>query len=54
MASDESPRCPAETLDTASPMRTNNDQIGTPLAAESMILSDVTYLDGGIHLDLAA
>ena len=41
-----------ETLDASPPMRTNDDQIGPPLCRGiDDALSDVTYLDGGVHLE---
>ena len=53
MASDEF--CNAakqETLDGALPMRTNDDEIGTPRFCRiDDRLSDVTYFDGGVHLE---
>src|SRR5208337_5344708 len=53
MASDEfGNSVKQETLDAALPMRTNHDQIGTPLGCGiDDCLSDVTYLDGGVHLE---
>ena len=56
MASDEfGHTAKQETLDAAPPMRTNDDQIGTPLCSGiDDSLSDVTYLDGGIHLESCA
>src|SRR5208283_4731484 len=44
-----------ETLDASLSMRGNDDQIGTPLGCEiDDSLSDVTYLDGGVHLESCA
>ena len=55
MASDEFRHAAKqETLDASPPMRTNDDQIGTPLCCGiDDSLSDVTYLDGGVHLEPA-
>ena len=52
MASDEfGHAAKQETLDASLSMRTNDDQIGTPLGCGiDDSLSDVTYLDGGVHL----
>jgi hypothetical protein len=53
MASDEfGHAAKQETLDASLPMRTNDDQIGTPLCCGiDNSLSDVTYLDDGVHLE---
>src|SRR5665811_84361 len=56
MASDEF--CHAaqqETLDACLPMRTNDDHIGMPLGGIiDDRLSNVTYLDGSLHLESCA
>jgi len=53
MASDKFRHAPEqETLDATLPMRTNDDQIGMPVCRGiDDCLSDVTYLDGGVHLE---
>src|SRR5271167_710241 len=53
MASDEFRNAAKqETLDASLPMRTNDDQIGAPLCCGiDDALPDVTYLDGGVHLE---
>src|SRR5271165_6615364 len=53
MASDEFRHATEqETLDASLPMRTNDDQIGTPFCCGiDDALSDVTYLDGGARLE---
>src|SRR5580704_16830893 len=41
-----------ETLDTSSPVRTNDDKVSTPLRCGiEDALSDVTNLDCGVHLE---
>ena len=56
MASDEfGHAAKQETLDASLSMRTNDDQIGTPLGCGiDDRLSNVTYLDGGVHLESCA
>ena len=56
MASDEFRHAAKqETLDARLPVRTYDDQIGTPLCREiDDALSDVTYLDGGVYLESCA
>src|SRR5208337_1888479 len=56
MASDEfGHAAKQETPDASLSMRTNDDQIGTPLGCGiDDSLSDVTYLDGGVHLESCA
>jgi hypothetical protein len=56
MASDEfGHAAKQETLDASLSMRTNDDQIGTPLGCGIHdSLSDVTYLDGSVHLESCA
>jgi len=51
MATDEfSHAAQQETLNASLSMRTNHDQIGTPLGCGiDDSLSDVTYLEGGVH-----
>ena len=53
MASDEfGHTTEQETLDASLPMRANHDQIGVPLCCGiDDCLSDVSYFDGGIHLE---
>jgi len=53
MASDEfGHTAKQETPDASLPMRTNDDKIGTPpYCGIDNALSDVTYLDGGVHLE---
>ena len=56
MASDEfGHAAQQETLNVSLSMRTNHDQIGTPLGCGiDDSLSDVTYLDGGVRLESCA
>jgi hypothetical protein len=56
MASDEfGHAAKQETPDASLSMRANDDQIGTPLGCEvDDSLSDVTYLDGSVHLESCA
>ena len=53
MASDEfGHTAKQETPDASLPMRTNDDKIGTPpYCGIDNALSDVSYLDGGVHLE---
>jgi hypothetical protein len=53
MASDELRHAAKqETLDASLSMRTNDNQVGAPLfCGIDNALSDVTYLDGGVHLE---
>ncbi len=56
MASDElGDAAKQETLDASLSMRTNDDQVSTPLdCGIDDCLSDVAYLDGGVHLESCA